>query len=437
MQLHRRAALLAAALAGTLAIAGAGTWSADAADAGHPLTTSVGSAFGGSAFGGSAFGGSAFGGSASVGSTSGGSVSTTGQWVMGYYVGYQISRYPIAAIDWSGMTHVAFGPMTVNSDLSLNLSFDDQYGTGPADAKALAKAAHGHGAKALLMLGGAGAGANIATAATAANRPAFVKRLLAATDQLGYDGLDLDWEDAVTTQNLIALARDLRAARPKLLLTYPADVINPNWQTPDKNLATLAGYVDKFSIMSYHPATAMIGSGWSSWFSSPLTGSAPSTPIAIDDSLRRWAAVGVPKSKLLMGIGGYAICYPPGITKPRQPTSTGSITGGDNDFPLGDVFAKGGALDRYPKARIWDRTSLQPYLTLPAGATSDAHCHQSSRYIPYDDEQSIDSKGKFSKANGYGGAIVWTIQQLWLPKSASGGRPQNFLMAALHHSFLT
>jgi MoaA/NifB/PqqE/SkfB family radical SAM enzyme len=44
--------------------------------------------------------------------------------VLGYYVGYQVDAYPIADIDWTALTHIAFGPLTVKSDQSLNLSFD-------------------------------------------------------------------------------------------------------------------------------------------------------------------------------------------------------------------------------------------------------------------------------------------------------------------------
>jgi GH18 family chitinase len=79
-----------------------------------------------------------------------GGIATT-QWVMGYYVGYAIDDYPISQIDWSALTHIIFSPMVVKSDQSLDLSFSDANGTGPADAKALSKAAHGHGVKALLM----------------------------------------------------------------------------------------------------------------------------------------------------------------------------------------------------------------------------------------------------------------------------------------------
>lgn len=362
---------------------------------------------------------------------------STGQWVLGYYVGYQISRYPIAEIDWSCLTHIAFAPLTVNDDGTLNLDFFDEDGQGEAHAKELSAAAQDHGVKALLMLGGGGAGANIAQAATAANRATFINRLLTTMDQLGYDGIDLDWEDEVVTSDLVALAKELRETRADMLLTYPGRVINRNIDSPDAELVELAAHVDRFSIMSYHPATAVIGFGWESWFNSPLSGAEASTPVAIDDSLQRWKDAGVPASKLLMGIGAYAICYPDYITGPRQPTSTGQITGGDNDFPLGHVFAVGGALDQHPDARHWDEITKQPYLSLPAGTTSDSHCGQPSRYIPYDDEQSILAKGQWSQDHGYGGTIVWTLQQLRLPPGATGGKPRDALLQALKTAFLS
>jgi hypothetical protein len=56
------------------------------------------------------------------------SASFTDQFVLGYYVGYAINDYPIDLIDWTALTHFAFAPLTVNADLSLNLTFDDQKG---------------------------------------------------------------------------------------------------------------------------------------------------------------------------------------------------------------------------------------------------------------------------------------------------------------------
>ncbi len=359
------------------------------------------------------------------------------QWVLGYYVGYEITSYPIAQIDWTGLTHIAFAPLTVKGDQTLDLTFDDSNGTGQADAMALAQAAHAHGVKALFMLGGAGAGGNIATAAGSAKRAAFVTTLLDALTSLGFDGIDLDWEDSVNVDDLVSLAQALRAARPGIVLTYPAGAINGNYQTVDARMATLAASLDRFNVQTYYPSTAVAGSGWDSWFNSPLSGAMGSTPIAIDDTLGRYVAAGIPKAKLGMGMSFYAICYTAGITGPRQPTSGGqAITGGDNTYPLSAFFAAGSTFDGSQAAnRKVDSVAQVPYLTF-SSPVNDSHCGGNTQYLSYDDETSIVAKGAFSKANGYGGIIVWTLEEGWLPQGASGGRAPNALMQALKRGFI-
>ena len=328
----------------------------------------------------------------------------TGQWVLGYYVGYDIHSLPIASIDWTALTHIAFAPMTVNSDLTLDFTFDDQDGMGMAHAQQLATAAHANGVKALLMLGGAGAGVNILTAANNTNRAAFVGRLTDALTTLGYDGIDLDWEDSVDLDELVALAADLRAAKPDIVLSYPAGAINGNFQTVDARFAQLATSLDRFMVQTYYPSTAVAGQGWDSWFVAPLSGVTGSTPIAADDTLMRYEQAGVPHAKLGIGIGAYAICYTGGITGPRQPTTNAAIVGGDNAYPL-RVFSVPAA------SRHYDTTAEQPYISY-AAATADAHCGVTTQYIAYEDEQSIAAKGAWSKSHGYGGVIVWTIEEL-------------------------
>jgi chitinase len=359
-----------------------------------------------------------------------------GRWVLGYYVGYQIDALPIANIPWASLTHIAFSPMIVKSDLSLDLTFDDSHGTGMQDAIALATAAHANHVVPLLMLGGANAGPNILTAASTANRAAFVGKLLAALDALGYDGVDLDWEDSVDLDELVALAQDLRAARPAIVLTYPGGAINGNFQTVDPRFAALAASLDQFNVQTYYPSTATTGQGWDSWFLAPLSGITGSTPIAVDDTLSRYAAVGIPKAKLGMGTGFYAICYTGGITGPRQPTTAGTqIVGGDNSFPLSAFYAAGGTYDTHAAARQRDATAKQPYLALATPVT-DAHCGHATQYISYEDEMSIADKGAFAKASGYGGIIVWTIEEGYLPAGASGGRARDAIIQALGDAFL-
>jgi chitinase len=206
----------------------------------------------------------------------------------------------------------------------------------------------------------------------------------------------------------------------------------------DPRLVTLAQSLDRFNVQTYYPSTAYAGSGWNSWFSSPVSGVSPATPIAIDDTLQRYAAAGIPKAKLGMGVAFYAICYTGGITGPRQPTngSTQTIVGGDNSYPLSLFFASGGTFDKSTAGEQQrDSVAEEPYLSLGT-AVMDTGCGAATRYITYDDETSLIAKGTFSKANGYGGFIVWTIAEGWLPTGASGGRSQNALMQALKKGFI-
>jgi chitinase len=82
-----------------------------------------------------------------------------------------------------------------------------------------------------------------------------------------------------------------------------------------------------------------------------------------------------------------------------------------------------------------DAVAQVPYLGLTT-AVNDAGCGAATRYISYDDETSIVAKGTFSKKNGYGGIIIWTIEEGWLPAGAADGRAQNALMQALKTGFI-
>ncbi len=131
-----------------------------------------------------------------------------------------------------------------------------------------------------------------------------------------------------------------------------------------------------------------------------------STPIAIDDTLDRYATAGIPRAKLGMGMSFYAICYTGGITGPRQATngSSQTITGGDNSYPLSAFFASGSTFDGSQAAsRKVDAVAQVPYLSLPS-AVSDAHCNGNTQYISYDDETSIARRGCSRRRRDTGGS---------------------------------
>lgn len=346
------------------------------------------------------------------------------QWVMGYYVAYQRSLYPPEAIDWRGLTHVIMARVKANADGSLDTSFDWDPVNGPALATDIAARAHAAGRKAILMLGGDDNGAEILSAVTH-HRVAFIANLRSAMTTYGYDGLDLDWENHLDWNLFQSFAQELRQAIPNAILTLPVGPLNINYDVVEPNLPGIANYLDRVNLMSYYPATSWAGAGWLSWHNAPLSGVKPATPVSIAESLKRYAAAGIPKAKLGMGIPFYATCYTGGITGPNQSTESGvSIAGGDNDSPLAELFGTNGAyseLDRY-----WDDQALQPYLSLP---DPERHgCH----YVSFEDEQSIVEKGRFSRNNGYGGSIVWTVNQGYVKTHAE----PNFLLQALRRGFL-
>lgn len=399
-------------------------------------------------------GGSGGGGGSAGGGSDGGVVSgASGQWVLGYYVGYNSDAYPLASIDWTGLSHIIVSPLLVRASNGAYQGLDwtmDHFGSdadGQAWVKSVAAAAHANGKKALVMLGGAGAGTNIAIAAGSANRAKFVGDLMSALATLGLDGIDLDWEDDIAYADFISLAHDLRtsgAAPAGLVLTAPGGAVDVGTKI-DANIVSLVQYLDRYDLMTYGAwIMAGVGQGWCSWHTSPLSGATTTpnanncyAPIAIDASLEAYVQAGIPKAKLGMGIGFSAMCYvgAPYVTAPGQNTDGDSFGGGDNTYPLSKFFAAGGTFDKNQASVQRDATAAVPYLSLPS-ATSDAACGGMTRYISYDDEQSIIAKGKFSKDNGYGGVIVWTIDQGWLPANASGGRQPNALMQALKSGFL-
>ena len=267
-------------------------------------------------------------------------------------------------------------------------------------AKALTTRAHAAGKKAILMVGGAGEHGGWVGAASDANRARFVQNLLATMDRLGFDGIDIDWEPVETADrpSLLALARALRAARPGMLLTFPIGWINANAGAADPWYATLAQSLDQVNVMAYDMAGAW--DGWVSWHTSALTGEGADHPSSNASSLAALAAAGIPKAKLGMGIGFYGMAWR-NVTGPLQRITSA------NDFKASDNYVTYAYVMRYysDAAYRWDASAQASYLTFTSPVDGDV------RFISYESPQAIAAKGAFAKAQGYGGTIIWTINQ--------------------------
>lgn len=342
-------------------------------------------------------------------------------WIMGYAVGYERDLLPPAALHWADLTHVVIGRAVPAPGGTLNLEFDVDSVGGPAWARAMVAQAHAHHVQALLMIGGAGEHDAFVRAAAPATRAAFVRRLLAAAQAYGFDGLDLDWEPLTPRDEapLLAVARALKAARPDLLLTVPVGAVNVNFPAEDArpSLAALARTVDRVNIMTYGMAST--DEGWAAWHSSALTGETGSTPTSVHSSVNAYRAAGIPAAKLGVGIGFYGLCYQ-GVTAPRQQVAGMRIVASDGQLSAARLQSAA----RAPGARHWDARAQVPYLS--AGSPIGP---QRCTYVSYEDAPSITLKGQYARQQGLGGVIIWTLAQGHMP---DGTDP---LLAAVHAAF--
>jgi|CXWL01.1.fsa_nt_gi chitinase len=335
-----------------------------------------------------------------------------GPWVVGYYVGYQYQMYPPAEVDYGSLTHITVGRVRPTNTGGLITDFDIGP-LGPSIAKDLAKRAKMAGTVPLLMVGGAGEHAGWQGAASAANRAAFVTRLLKALDDYGYAGLDLDWEpiDAQDEAPLLALVDELKAARPGIVLTVPVLWLNANSASVPGFFAQLAQKVDRLNMMSYGMADGW--SGWLSWHSSALKGEGPTTPTSVTSTLNAFLSVGVPSKKMGVGIGFYGSCWASPVTGPRQPTNGAAIKAGDN------VMTYAAIMDSYyePAASHYDTDAEASYLSFSAPKGP-----QGCTFISYEDERSVVAKGQMVIDRELGGEIIWTINEGYWPNAPNGDK---------------
>ena len=354
-----------------------------------------------------------------------GSRPESGLWVLGYWAVWQASWYPMDRIRYADMTHIALSfvlpraPATpTTSSPYAALDTNNAIGNlGATGMSAFTAAAHAGGVKALMSLGGGGAGQGFADGASSTNRAALVSDVLAACKKWNFDGVDVDWEDSINFSDFKSFVHDLRAAAPAgFLITVPIGSVNDNLgiDQESKDLwSTSYGEVDQLNVMTY------VGSGnypgWVVWYFSPLFGAASDHPFDVSSTMDAWHALGIPKSKLGLGIGFYGRTVGPPVTAALQDYGTAQVYGNDDTISSGSIqrnfIGKGGAVYHF------DDTAKAPWLgwSTPFKPAWSAEFPNDApptvQFLTYEDATGVAEKGKWAKANGYGGAIIWTINE--------------------------
>jgi GH18 family chitinase/lysophospholipase L1-like esterase len=330
-------------------------------------------------------------------------VSKTDNWVTGYYAAWQVGLYPIDRIDFTAITHIALAHWLTAADGTLQPSAMDTLGPS------IVSAAHHSARKVIMMLGGSD-DSHFVTAANPTNRATLVNSILKKIDSLNLDGVDLDWETNIDNPDFAALARDLRQARPDLIITVPIDA---SLGGSARLASALAPYCDQLNMMTYGGGGSY--PGWVSWYFSALAGDGLDHPSSVNLFVNKWRKAGVPAAKIGVGLGFYGQGWSTPVRGPLQFSGTASVP--LKDLPYGASLTNGGSVLSWfynqPGATYMYDAGLpqQPSITIPSGLTPPGWSGPPITWVTYEDEGSVTAKAAYVKANGLGGVIIWTLNQ--------------------------
>ena len=231
--------------------------------------------------------------------------------------------------------------------------------------------------KVLLAVGGWGAGNFSEMAADETHRKNFCKNCLAAIEQYGLDGIDLDWEYPTSssagissspndTKNFNLLLADLRETLGEERLLTMASSSSAKYV----DFKTAIKYLDWVNIMSYDM-------GKPPQHNSGLHSSSM-TKRSCEDAVKFHYDAGVPYSKMTLGMPFYG-------------------HGNGKDFKEGIYFNK---IKVGNFTEQWDDKAMVPYLVNDSG----------TMVLTYDNERSIGLKAEYVKSKGLLGAMYWNIE---------------------------
>ena len=256
--------------------------------------------------------------------------------------------------------------------------------------------------KTLLSIGGWSYSSNFASmAAIAAGRAKFVSSAVQLVQDLGFDGLDIDWEYPANNnqaEDLVSLLQALREAldsyssQNNLNYHFLLSIASPAGPAhyDVMHLKDMNQYVDQWNLMAfdYTGSFTKFSGHQSNLYASNSTPNA--TPFSTDKAIKDYIAAGVTASKIQLGIPLYGRSF-------------------ENTAGLGKSFSGVGQGE-------WERGAWD-YKVLPkasAKITMDKEAWAAYSYdttsqelITYDTVDTVKRKAEYIAQNGLGGGMFW------------------------------
>ena len=224
----------------------------------------------------------------------------------------------------------------------------------------------------MLSIGGWGSGRFSEMAASDENRTAFARDCRRLCDELGLDGIDIDWEyptqtsagisaSPQDTENFTLLMRDLRKALGSKLWLTLASVGSAQYI----DFRSCQQYLDMVNVMAYDMGSAP--KHHSALFRSKIVGW-----LSASEAVEAHRKAGVPDEKIVLGMPFY-----------------GRGKSG--------VYMKYRDRDKHRETEVWSNTSKAPFLKDENGEL----------VIGYESPRSIAMKCAYIKEQGLRGAMYW------------------------------